>query len=150
MALLFNKPNNRRGFTLVELLMVIAIIGTLATIAIPQFQAYRARAYDSAALQDIAQFRAAVVNADSFSAGAATWTSGFHPLFTEVTISKLVQILWQSLVLNGFQVFIAYGCSSNGNNGYRVIIPYGEYTPVSGEVPNEIESGALYRAVAGC
>jgi type IV pilus assembly protein PilA len=48
-----NTKKNQKGFTLVELLIVIAIIGILAAIAIPQFSQYRVRAYNATALADI-------------------------------------------------------------------------------------------------
>jgi type IV pilus assembly protein PilA len=44
---------NKKGFTLIELMIVIAIIGILAAIAIPQFSAYRTKSYNSAGQADL-------------------------------------------------------------------------------------------------
>jgi prepilin-type N-terminal cleavage/methylation domain-containing protein len=54
-------PNLRawssQGFTLVELLLVIGIVGVLAAVGIPQLTAYRVKAFNATALSDIRQAR---------------------------------------------------------------------------------------------
>lgn len=41
-----------RGFTLLELLFTLVVIGILSAIVVPEFKAYRQRAFDSRAQQD--------------------------------------------------------------------------------------------------
>lgn len=48
-----SKRINGSGFTLIELMVVIAIIGILASLAIPGYSSYRKKSYNAAAQSDL-------------------------------------------------------------------------------------------------
>ncbi len=47
------KMHRKAGFSMIEIMIVVAIIGILAAIAIPNFMAYRVRAFNTAASADL-------------------------------------------------------------------------------------------------
>ncbi len=62
----------QKGFTLIELMIVIAIIGILAAIAIPQFTAYRQRGFNAAMQSDL---RNAATAQEAFYTDSQTYTT---------------------------------------------------------------------------
>lgn len=116
---------NEKGFTLIELLVVVAIVGILAAIAIPQFAAYRTRAYNSTAEQDlrnsITAQEAAFVDNDAYQSCAnmgacETALPGF--VGTKDGAGATVMTTFSHTAAGDGQSFTAAAEHSNGDSAY--------------------------------
>jgi type IV pilus assembly protein PilA len=54
------KTRKNKGFTLIELMIVVTVIGVLASIALPQYQTYISRAQVTRVMSEVAALRTAV------------------------------------------------------------------------------------------
>jgi prepilin-type N-terminal cleavage/methylation domain-containing protein len=81
--------NNRRGFTLIELIVVIVILVILAGVALPQYFNYRDDAVDSSIQGTLGGVRAGIAN---FYANQAIQGAPRYPTYIEITTLGTVML----------------------------------------------------------
>ena len=96
---MFRKMQNQQGFTLIELVIIIVVLGILAAVAIPKYQDITAEAKASAAKGALGSMRSGIsiyyANA-AVKTGTATWP----PIDSLRTVNVVMS---QSMPANPFQ-----------------------------------------------
>ena len=119
------KKLNKNGFTLIELMIVVAILGVLASIVSVQFVGYRTRSYNTSAQTDL---RTVATAQEAYFLETSTYTATLGNLMSTsygVGISNGVVMPILSADANGYTMQ-AYHTS--GNATYTLSNPGGKIT----------------------
>ena len=123
------KRSLQKGFTLIELMIVVAIIGILAAVALPAYQDYTTRAKVTEGISLTGAAKAAVTeNAQNAQPFASGWIVGggvpTAGLDTNGTATDPLSRNVESISINGTngQIIVTYNAALNGTGAATAVV----------------------------
>lgn len=152
---MFSSRNSQRGFSLVELMVVVAIIGVLATIAIPSVGKYIAKARQSEAKTGLSSLYTsekafyAEYNAyhSAFAAvgyspeGQLRYNVGFGAAGTVAGVANGYNQVLVNLAMNSLGYCVASGGAMTANQSCSILNGATNAQPPALDAANTVDSG---------
>jgi prepilin-type N-terminal cleavage/methylation domain-containing protein len=114
------------GFTLIEVMIVVAIIAILAAIAIPQLSIYRTKSYNTAAVSDL---KNAAIAQEAYYVDNRQYTNSIANLTANPYNLSITQSVTVEVASATNQAYFMTAYHSAGNMTYTLSGPGGAISP---------------------